>query len=218
MTIRPFRIRARPGTQVIRYALVVASLGAQSACADIAYDTLSGHTTGTLRGFAFGSMYAEDITLEPGAGRTLVGMRMAAYSSTNYFGTMRMMFATRAIGEVIPDLDSVFATVDITVASSSTVLTWIADLPFVEAPHQRLWVMWSFGPNTLGGETFPSVGADGGPPTAGATSDTAYVRMAGFDGWSLLANERWVMRLDAIPAPGSLALLLPTLCTRRRRL
>lgn len=215
------RIRFRSGRGVQRRAVMLCALGVTlgswSARADIAYDTLSGHSTGTLRGFGYGSVYAEDVTLEPGAGRTLVGMRMAAYSSTNYFGTMRMMFATRAIGEVIPDLGSVFATVDITVASSSTVLTWIADLPFIEAPHQRLWVMWSFGPNTLGGATLPSVGSDGGPPTAGATNDTAYARLAGFDGWSLFAGERWVMRLDSIPAPGTLALPLLLLAARRRR-
>lgn len=202
-------------------AVIVCALGMTwggwSARADIAYDTLSGHTTGMLRGAGLGSIFAEDVTLATGAGRTLVGLRMSAYSSTDYFGTMRMMFATRAIGEVIPDMESVFATVDITVASSSTVLTWIADLPFIEAPHQRLWVMWSFGPNALGGSTLPAVGADGGPPSAGSTNDTAYMRPAGFDGWSLLAGERWVMRLDAIPAPGTLALPALLLAARRRR-
>ncbi len=208
---RPLCLHALIGT------LSAVCVHAGSAHADIAYDTISGHATGMLRGFGFGAIFAEDVTLEPGAGRTLVGLRMAAYASTNYFGTMHMMFATRAPGDGPPDLGSVFATADITVAASSTVLTWIADLPFIEAPHQRLWVMWSFSANTLGGSTLPNVGSDGGPPSAGATNDTAYSLRPGFSGWDHYLGERWVMRLDAIPAPSTLALPVLLLAARRRR-
>jgi hypothetical protein len=197
----------------------LAALGIHSgvAHADIAYDTITGHATGTLRGFGFGTIFAEDVTLEAGAGRTLTGLRMAAYSSTNYLGTMHMMFATRAPGDGPPDLDNVFATADITVSATSTVVTWIADLPFIEAPHQRLWVMWTFSANTLGDATLPAVGSDGGPPTAGSTNDTAYARRPGFTGWDHLLGERWVMRLDAIPAPSGVAFLGLVAVMRSRR-
>lgn len=209
------------GGAATRRLVVLCALGltlaAGSASADIGYDTLSGHTTGTLRGFATGTVFAEDITLAPAAGRTLVGVRMAAYGTSDYFGDMTMSFAQRAPSDEHPDLSRIFATTTIRVAALGSVVTWIADLPFVETPSRNIWVMWSFGGDLLGRGSQPSIGSDGGVPSVGSTDGNAYALRAGFTDWTALSGERWVMRLDAIPAPPGVALLGLVAIARNRR-
>lgn len=223
MTTRSIRKGAAPMRPVVLCALALgstwagASIWAGSAAADIAYDTLTGHSTSALRGFGFGTIFAEDVTLEPGAGRTLVGWRMHNYGNQDYFGTMTLMFARRAPGDTAPDMSRIFASVDQVVYSLGTVSTWIADLPFVEAPHTRLWVMWKFGHNTLGNSSLPSVGSDGNAPSAGSTDNRIYVMPGSSSSWQTIDNERWVMRLDTVPAPSCVAFAGIVACLRVRR-
>lgn len=208
---------ARPAMS-LALTLTLGTLCSRAAHAAIAYDTLSGHTSGTLRGFGFGTIFAEDVTLEPGSGRTLVGWGMQNYGTQDYFGTMTLMFATRAPADLAPDPSRLFASVDLLVSSVGTVTTWIGDLPFIEAPHPRLWVMWTFGPNTLGNTSLPSIGSDGNAPSAGSTDSNIYVLQGSSSTWQTIENERWVLRLETVPAPGTMAALsIAPLLARRRR-
>lgn len=210
---------ARPAMSLALTAtLALGTFCSGAAHAAIAYDTLSGHTSGTLRGFGSGTIFAEDVTLEPGSGLTLVGWGMQNYGNQNYFGTMTLMFARRAPGDLAPDPSRVFASVDLLVSSVGTVTTWLGDLPFVEAPHPRLWVMWTFGPNTLGNTSLPSIGSDGNAPTSGSTDTNIYVLPGSSSSWQTIEGERWVLRLETVPAPGSIAVLsiVPLLARRRR--